>query len=155
MVDYTNFILNILHSEWDTANADPKPLFIHAGESRRHATGGKVIAERRKENLVIVSTTERPHEPTIGTGRGYRIEASSTIRIEGLAADKKGQISDTREFGALVDEVERILTNHRSYPIPGEGVRSMLIGDADDLSNAYGDRYREDISVQFRATRQL
>ena len=157
MVDYTNYILNILSSEWDTANADPKPLFIHVGESRNHETGEEVILADSSENIVAVSTTGRPREPVIGTGRGYQIEASSIVRIEGTTSDGGGwgQISDKREFDALVGEVERILTNHRSYPIPGEDVRSMLLTDSDDLTSAYADRYREDLTVQFRATRQL
>jgi hypothetical protein len=157
MVDYTTFILNILSSEWNTDKSDPRPLFIHGGESRRHDTSEEVVFAERTENLVIVSTTGRPREPVIGTGRGYRIEATSIVRIEGTTSEggEWGQIGNKREFDALVAEVERILTNHRSYPIPGEDVRWMPITDSDDLSSAYADTYREDLTVQFRGTRQL
>lgn len=157
MVDYTNFILNILSSEWDTNNSSPKPLFVHGGEGRSHGTGEEVILADRTENVVSVSTTGRPRDAVIGTGRGYRIEATSIVRVEGTTSEggEWGQISDKREFDALVDEVERVLTNHRSYPIPDENVRSMPITDSDDLSGAYADAYREDLTVQFRATRQL
>ena len=114
--------LELIATNWDTANYDPQPILHHRDEGKRYdpAGGGTTDTlardgDLRQNNIVTVSYEGRTTDP-VGTEFDFDVEAEVDIAIEGLTADP-APIPDAEAWRTLVDEVRRAILETRHYPI--------------------------------------
>lgn len=155
MADLVRQVLIWLETEWDTANYDPQPVLIHGDDSVRRDTGARTRDfDPTRGNSVKVSSGSSQNDAVVGgDGTSYHEEPLLTVEIKGLHDSKRGHISDSRDFRALKKEVKHILDNHRSHPLPGEGLRALVIDRDENLSSNYRDLYHWVIDLRFVGTR--
>ena len=153
--DLVRQVLIWLESEWDTANYDPTPIFIHGDDSIRRDTMERVMSSPIQQgNVVNVSSGASQNDAVVGgDGTQYREEPQLAVRVKGLSEHKRGHIEDSRDLRALKGEVNRILDNHRSHPLPGENYRALVIDRDENQSRNEFNHYRWDFDLRFVGTR--
>lgn len=140
MTTLANFVLDVLETTgdggaFDTNNYSPHPILFNKDDSERRDTGERTKSVDLTEgNVITVGSDPTTERTPVGTGFGYRTRAGVTVLIEGTHVDNRGDITDSNDFGDLVDEVTRALSTEQTYPRPAEDEHTLIVSDIDDLS---------------------
>lgn len=151
MPDYVQEVLDFIDTNWKTSNYSPKPILIDKrdgtwqNESRR--TTSVDLTTEGNSVVMVGGGPGTDHEPEGIQWSHDRVEAGVGVRVEGLHEDEHGDITDSADFGSLVDEVERTLQVERRRPI--DDYFSLIIRRTDRFSGNNTDYFRSDLSVFF------
>ena len=170
MADLVKQILIWLHYEWDVDVAD-RPVLIHGDDAAIYsatnvgdATVGDPVGvaedhrtvdfDLTRGNVVTVSSSSSSNDPVVGgDGTAYHEEPLLSIDLEGVHEDEWGHVANSTELRRLKDEIKHILDNHRSHPLPGEGLRALVIDRDENLSSNFADYYHWTFDLRFVGTR--
>lgn len=170
-MDYVRFIIDALDANWDTNNFDPAPIVVDRDDTQQYDTAeagnaevgdsvglAKTVRELDVDltdnNAVSVGSISTDRTP-IGTEFDHRIEATVSVRVEGVHESEFGHITDTQDFQALLSEVRRTILLEREFPSPEDGIHTLDVVDEDDRSREYADYFRTDLTVVFRGYDEL
>jgi len=110
----------------------------------------------RQANFVGIASEGADPSPA-GPNERYELQSSLSVRVEGMAADKKGHIdsaaADAVPFDDLFWEVLIAIQNAMSYPDVGRSVVSycdLTTANIDDSQSEWADFHRGEFDVVFR-----
>jgi len=110
---------------------------------------------QRANYVGVASETTNP--TPAGPGQRYDLQTTTSIRLEGLSAAKRGHIehpsADGVPFEALFRSVFDAVQGAMSYPDverPGVSYRDLTITNVDDAQSEHSDYYRAEFDVLLR-----
>ena len=144
--DFTTFCLDILYSDWDTANA-PKPIIIdRRNTSRMGAREPDREADLTVNNAVSVGASPTTTNTPSSMDFQYKYKAGADLHVHALDSSEGGHTASIREWEALKSEARRCINAQRRWPMPsdegGAGGYTAYIDNENDDSQNWQDHYR-------------
>jgi hypothetical protein len=159
--DFVKWALGRLSAEWDTDSYRPRPVLIDQRDTARdsdgvRAEGGDLAAN----SIVSVGSQPTVTNTPVGTEFDLRYLDGINVRIEGVHEseafpDEAGGVAGAAEFGALVNEVRRVINANRIRPTSDPRVFRAVIAEENDRSVGERDYFRVDLTVNFRGHEEL
>lgn len=156
MTELVQWLLDVIQTEWNTANYDPMPIRFHRDDSKRLDTAARTQdVDLTEGNIVGVSSAPTTEFQGLAGQHSVKARPGLSVRVEGVHTDQRGHVAGADDWAALVGEVKRTIWTRRRHPLPSDGYFRLHIRDEDNRSAGNREYYRTDLTVEFQGYTSL